>query len=83
MTTGSHLPPDSRLDPTRDRSSEWGRHLALDADLHLAVDTAAGASALRAYLDEFVDGKVTMVFGAISMPGWPGKETRVWLPNEG
>ena len=38
MTRGPVLPPD----PARDRSSDWTRYLALDADLAIEVDTAAG-----------------------------------------
>jgi hypothetical protein len=42
VTTGSARPPDALVDPTRARAPEWMRHLAVDADLDLAVDTAAG-----------------------------------------
>jgi len=38
VTRGPVLPPD----PARDRSSDWTRYLALDADLAIEVDTAAG-----------------------------------------
>jgi hypothetical protein len=38
VTRGSVLPPD----PARDQSPDWTRYLAVDADLAIEVDTAAG-----------------------------------------
>jgi hypothetical protein len=38
VTKGSVLPPD----PARHQSSDWTRYVALDADLAIEVDTAAG-----------------------------------------
>jgi hypothetical protein len=42
VTRGPVLPPDPLLDPARNQSSDWTRYLALDADLAIEVDTAAG-----------------------------------------
>jgi hypothetical protein len=45
VTRGSALPPDPLLDPARDQSPDWTRYIAVDADLEIDVETAAGEHA--------------------------------------